>query len=196
MRLVQQLRGSIDRAEIGTPLLLREGLHAAHRLHDIDAGLPLTADAKIMDAGELEADICFLAGCDIVTVLAAASDATLAGAVRSARHHGGRIMADMIALADPVGRAAQLWVLGVDIVCVHTAFDVQGTDAGPLGALVTLRAEFPDRAIAAAGGIGPDTLGPVLDLRPEIVIVGGAILNAAEPLEVASGMKRRMLAHG
>ena len=35
------------------------------------------------------------------------------------------VMVDLINTADPAARAAEVEALGVDIVCVHTAFDVQ-----------------------------------------------------------------------
>lgn len=193
--LMMRLQGAVDRAEIGTPLLLREGLHAVRRLREAVPGLPLTADAKIMDAGEMEADICAASGCDIVTALAVASDETLAGAARACHRHGARLMVDMIAAPEPVARAERLWALGADIVCVHTGFDVQGLDEGPLGVLAQMRNAFPDRAIAVAGGLGGATLGPVLPLRPQIVIVGGAILNASDPLAVATDLKQRIEAN-
>ncbi len=194
--LLARVGSAVDRAELGTPLLLREGLHAARAIGERFRTLPMTADAKIMDAGELEAELAFQAGCDIVTVLAAASNQTIGGTVRAAQRHGGRVMADMIEAPDPVDRACRLWELGVDLVCVHTAFDVQGEGKNPLAALSAMRSAFPDRPIAVAGGIGAGTLGPVLPLRPEIIIVGGAILNAADPLAAVRGIKEQMARHG
>ncbi len=42
------------------------------------------ADLKTADAGELEADIAFKAGADLVTVLSTAGNATIIGAVKAA----------------------------------------------------------------------------------------------------------------
>ena len=41
-----------------------------------------------MDAGEFEADKCFEAGADIVTVLGVSNDETIEGCVRSAKKYG------------------------------------------------------------------------------------------------------------
>ncbi|MDB5154961.1 MAG: 3-hexulose-6-phosphate synthase [Mucilaginibacter sp.] len=46
------------------------------------------ADLKTADAGEPEADITFKAGADLVTVMGAAGNATIIGAVKSAKAHG------------------------------------------------------------------------------------------------------------
>eukprot|EP01045_Picozoa_sp_COSAG04_P047137 COSAG04_NODE_17442_length_469_cov_0.905405_1_plen_67_part_01 len=45
---------------------------------------------------------------------------------------------DLINTADPAARAVEVEALGVDIVCVHTAFDVQH-HSDPLQELRTVR---------------------------------------------------------
>ena len=63
------------------------------------------ADLKIMDAGKIEATSAFQRGADIVTVLGCADDQTVRGALEAAEAHGGLLMADLINVRDPVGRA-------------------------------------------------------------------------------------------
>ena len=46
--------------------------------------------------GELEADIAFKAGADLVSVLGSADDSTIAGAVKAARAHNKGIVVDLI----------------------------------------------------------------------------------------------------
>jgi 3-hexulose-6-phosphate synthase len=70
---------------------------------DIKAAYPeklVFADMKTMDAGELEADIAFKAGADIMTVLGVAGDSTITGAVKAGKDHGKAVVADMIGVAD------------------------------------------------------------------------------------------------
>src|SRR5690554_5121426 len=82
----------VDVIEIGTPLIFREGVAAVRWARAAYPGKAILADLKIMDAGEAEAAIAFEAGAGVVTVLGAAADATVCGAVRAARQHGGQIM--------------------------------------------------------------------------------------------------------
>ena len=84
----------------------------------------LLADAKIMDGGELEADMCYQAGANITTVMGLANPGTLEGALRSARRCGGRLLADMLNVTDLTAQAAHLHDMGVDLICVHNATDV------------------------------------------------------------------------
>ena len=182
----------IDTPEVGTPLIYREGVGALRQIRALYPATPLVADLKIMDAGDEEASIGFEAGADIVTVLAVAADATISGAVAAARRHGGRVMADMMGVADAVPRAERLLALGCALLCVHTAYDMQGSGATPLGLLCVLREALPDSPLAAAGGIRIETLSPVLALRPEIVIVGGAVTRAPSPADAARRLCERL----
>ena len=69
----------IDIVEIGTPLIMEEGLKSVLKIKKKFPKQTVLADLKIMDAGLLEAQIGFDAGADIVTVLGLASKKTLNG---------------------------------------------------------------------------------------------------------------------
>ena len=70
----------VDIIELGTPLIKAEGLSAITAIKEAHPDKIVFADLKTMDAGELEADIAFSAGADLVTVLGVAGDSTIAGA--------------------------------------------------------------------------------------------------------------------
>lgn len=107
--VLAQVHPFVDIAEIGTPLVFREGMRAVRRIRPAYPQLTLVADLKIMDAGRAEADIAFGAGADRVTVMALASDATITGALTSARSHNKRVMIDMMQVADPWRGRGSCW---------------------------------------------------------------------------------------
>ena len=183
----------VDLAEIGTPLVLREGVRAIQRLRAEFPALPLLADFKIMDAGGEEARIAFAAGADVVTVLGVAADETIAAAAMAARDCGGKLMVDLMAVPQPLQRVHELMALGCDQFCVHRAHDASGD---PVASLRALREALPDLRLAVAGGISVETIDALAALRPDTVIVGGAITRAAQPAAAARRLKERMLAHG
>jgi 3-hexulose-6-phosphate synthase len=74
----------VDIIELGTPLIKSAGLSAITAIKDAHPDKIVFADLKTMDAGELEADIAFQAGADLVTVLGVAGDSTIVGAVKAA----------------------------------------------------------------------------------------------------------------
>ncbi len=186
----------IDIAEVGTPLIFREGMKALRTLRAAYPRLTLVADLKIMDAGEAEADIAFAAGADIVTAMALAADDTIAGALQSAREHGKRLMIDMMQVGDLQTRGRELVELGVDLLCLHTAHDQQAAQGSPFAQLALLRAALPSTALAIAGGVKLRDLERILPLKPQIVIVGSAITASADPRASARQFHERMRAYG
>jgi 3-hexulose-6-phosphate synthase len=192
LSILNLVADQIDIAEIGTPLLYREGIGAAATIHDQFPTLTLLADLKIVDAGQVEASIAFEAGCDYVTVLGIASDATVASALQAADEHGSMIMVDMLQVPDQLKRARELITLGCQLLCVHTAYDLHTKGDTPFVALSQLRNALPQVALAVAGGMGPHNLSHVLPLRPEIVIVGSAITQAADPRQTAIAIREQI----
>jgi 3-hexulose-6-phosphate synthase len=145
-----------------------------------------------MDAGELEADHCFEAGADIVTVLGASNDATVAGVVRSAKKHGGKVMADMIEVHNLKERALQIEKLGVNYICVHTAFDIQNTGKDPLDELIEVNKVLTKAQSAVAGGVKVHTARQIAAEHPAILVVGGGITNAQDRALAAKTIKEIM----
>ena len=190
--LLEQVHPFVDIAEVGTPLVFREGMRAVRELRAAYPQLTLVADLKIMDAGEAEAAIAFDAGADCVTVMALASDATIAGALTSARWHGKRVMIDMMQVADPLARARQLLALGGDLLCLHTAHDLQSSQASPYVQLAELRAALPAAQLAIAGGVKLNALEKILPLRPQVIIVGSGITGAPDPRSAARQFHERI----
>lgn len=179
--VLEQAHASVDIVEIGTPLVFREGMRAVGKIRSAYPGLRLLADLKIMDAGAAEADIAFDAGADMVTALGLAGDETIQGALASAEKHGSRVMVDMMEVADPPQRAAELMELGCDLLCLHTAHDQQSKRASPWRQLAQLRESYPALHLAIAGGVSLKLLPQILPLQPQIIVVGSAITAAADP---------------
>ena len=179
LRLAEAAYPHFDIAEIGTPLLIEQGLSALEAIRARCTDKQFLADTKIADAGHLEATSAFRRGADIVTVLGVADDKTIRGALQAAHEHQGQVMVDMIHVADLPGRAIQVARLGAHIVCLHTAYDVQDEGIDPLVDLQDVRVVVRCR-LAIAGGINMDNLQAALDKGADIIVVGGGIANASD----------------
>ncbi len=188
LRTLDVVHALVERIEIGTPLVYREGMRAVRHIRSRYGGLQLVVDLKIMDAGDEEASIAFDAGADEVSVLALASDATVAGVVAAARRAGGSVVADLIEAPRPVERAHRLLAAGVDLLAVHVGVDAQ-RERAPFEALVTLRAALPAACLAVAGGIGPTNAARLADRAADVVIVGGGITRSADPRAAALAIR-------
>ena len=107
---------------------------------------------KIMDAGRIEVECAAKAGANLIDVLGAASDATIAECVQAGKNYGAKIVVDLISVADPVARAQQVEALGADYITVHVAIDDQmiGKDPFELLRRVSQAVHIP---VGVAGGI-------------------------------------------
>ncbi len=194
--LVAEVRDLVDVVEVGTPLVIREGVGAVRRLREAFPELTLLADLKIADGGHLEATLGFEAGARIVTVLAAAADETIRETLRAAREHGGEVMVDLMGVPDLEQRAAEVDRLGVRWVCLHTAVDVQRGDADAerraVEGLRRLKDVLAAAGTAVAGGITPATAASVAVLGPDILVVGSAIARAKDPRAAAVAVRRAL----
>ncbi len=170
--------------EAGTPLVKQEGLAVVTAIKTAYPDHEVFADLKTMDAGELEAEIAFQAGADLVTVLALANDETIKGAVKAATKWNRKIIADMIGVQDKVARAKELEALGVYGVEVHSGLDEQAhhlssTDqAKSVAAAITI-------PTGVAGGINIKTLADIHAMKASVAVVGAAIYGSPNPGEAA-----------
>ena len=73
--------------ELGTPLIKQQGLSVVTNVKAAYPDKLVFADMKTMDAGELEADLAFDAGADIMTVLGTAGDSTRSGGRSDRQYH-------------------------------------------------------------------------------------------------------------
>lgn len=88
IQLVREVEEHIDIVEIGTPVVINEGLRAVKEVKEAFPHLKVLADLKIMDAAGYEVMKASEAGADIVTILGAAEDMSIKGAVDEAKKQG------------------------------------------------------------------------------------------------------------
>lgn len=183
---------NLDIVEIGTPVVINEGLRAVKEMKAAFPNLTVLADLKIMDAAGYEVSQAVEHGADIVTILGAAEDMSIKGAVEEAKKSGKQILVDMIAVKDIATRAKELDALGVDYICVHTGYDLQAVGQNSFEDLATIKSVVTNAKTAVAGGIKMETLPEVIAARPDLIIVGGGITGQDDKQETASTMHRML----
>jgi len=188
--IVAEVAEYIDIVEIGTPVVINEGLRAVKEIKTAFPSLKVLADLKVMDAGGYEVMKASEAGADIVTILGATDDATITGAVEEAKKHGSKILIDMINVKDIEQRAKEIDALGVDYICVHTGYDLQAVGENSFEQLRTIKKVVKHAKTAVAGGIKLETLAEVLAAKPDLVIVGGGITGVDDKKAVAAQMQQ------
>ncbi|OXM14433.1 3-hexulose-6-phosphate synthase [Paenibacillus herberti] len=188
-QLIKEVEAYIDIVEIGTPVVINEGLRAVKEIKEAFPNLKVLADLKIMDAAGYEVMKASEAGADIITVLGASEDMTIKGAVEEAKKQGKQILVDMISVKNLEQRAQEIDAFGVDFICVHTGYDLQAVGKNSFEDLLTIKRVVKNAKTAIAGGIKLSTLPEVIKANPDLVIVGGGITGQADKKAAAAEMR-------
>ena len=191
LTLASQVAEHVDIIELGTPLIKAEGLSVITAIKAAHPDKIVFADLKTMDAGELEADIAFKAGADLVTILGAADDSTIAGGVKAAKAHNKGIVVDLIGVADKVTRAKEVRALGAKFVEMHAGLDEQAKPGFDLSGLLKAgeEARVP---FSVAGGVSLKTIEAVQRAGADVAVAGGAIYGAEDPALAAKQLRAAM----
>lgn len=189
-QVVAEVAEFIDIVEIGTPVVINEGLHAVKAIKEAFPHLRVLADLKIMDAGGYEVMKASEAGADIITVLGVSDDSTIKGAVVEALKQGKQVMVDMINVKDIEGRAREIDAFGVDYICVHSGYDHQAEGKNSFEELTAIKRVVKNAKTAVAGGIKMETLPEVIQANPDLVIVGGGITGQSDKKAAAAQMQQ------
>ena len=185
----EALKGGVDWIEAGTPLIKSEGLEAVREMKRRWPDTVIVADLKTMDAGRFEMESAAKAGASIAGVLGAASDATISECIEVARNYGLQIIVDMIEVPDAAERARQVEEMGADYVGLHTAIDQQMLGIASLDLIHEVK-KAVSIPVAVAGGINSETAAVAAAAGVDIIVVGGAIIKAANAEEAARQIRK------
>jgi 3-hexulose-6-phosphate synthase len=188
LALAGKVAEHVDIIELGTPLVKAEGMRAVTAIKEAHPDKIVFADLKTMDAGELEADIAFAAGADLVTVLGTAGDSTIVGAVKAATRHGKGIVVDLIGVSDKAARAREVIALGAEFVEMHAGLDEQAEEGFTFGTLLSEGTES-GVAFSVAGGVNASTIAAVQQSGASVAVAGGAIYGADDPAAAAAELR-------
>jgi 3-hexulose-6-phosphate synthase len=188
LALAGKVAPHVDIIELGTPLIKAEGLSAITAIKQAHPDKIVFADLKTMDAGELEADIAFKAGADLVTVLGVAGDSTIAGAIAAGKAHGKGVVVDLIGVSDKVTRAREVVALGAEFVEMHAGLDEQAEEGFTFDTLLT-DGTTSGVAFSVAGGVKISTIADVQSAGAVVAVAGGAIYSAEDPAAAAAELR-------
>lgn len=190
--LVQKVRDYVDIIEIGSPFIIEEGMRAVREFRKYFPEKEILADTKIMDAGDYEAELTYLAGADYCTVLGATDTLTIKGCLDAAKKYGKKVFVDMICVENVEERVAEIEAIGVDCIGVHIGVDQQAAGRTPLEALDQMKKASKHSQISVAGGINENTVHKYKELGADVIIVGGGINHAKDPVAAAKAIYEKI----
>lgn len=187
LALAAKVAPYVDIIELGTPLIKNMGSTVITAMKAAHPDKLVFADLKTADAGELEADIAFKAGADLVTVLGVSGNATIIGAVKAAKAHGKGIVVDTIGHPDRVKRAREVIALGVEFVELHAGLDEQWAEGYSIQVLLD-EASVVGVPVSIAGGININNIDAVIKAGAQVAVAGAAIYAAEDPAAAAKAL--------
>ena len=184
------VEAGVDWIEVGTPLVLAEGLHAVRALRKEFPEHPIIVDLKTMDGGYLEAEMMGDAGADAVIVMAQAHDATIDAVVEAGAKFDMLVMGDDLAAADRVAAARRMENLGVGMVIHHIGYDHRGRNPqlglSPLTELEDIVAATTV-PVQAVGGLTIDQAVSCPQLGAPVVVFGAPLAIDGKSFTAADG---------
>ena len=188
LALAAKVAPYVDIIELGTPLIKNMGSTVITAMKAAHPDKQVFADLKTADAGELEADIAFKAGADLVTVLGVSGNATIIGAVKAAKAHGKGVVVDTIGHPDRVKRAREVTELGVEFVELHAGLDEQWAEGYSIQVLLD-EASIVGVPVSIAGGVNINNIEAVIKAGAQVAVAGAAIYAAEDPAAAAKALK-------
>ncbi len=187
------LRAGVDWLEIGTPLIIAEGMRGVKELRARYPDVPLVADLKIMDGGWLEAEMAAKAGASMVVVMGQAHEETVELVVKAGRDFGAKVMGDNMAMPDPVQAARRLEQLGCDYIVHHIGYDMRTLRQQRRQAVPTpldrLReiVEAVSVPVQAVGGLSIEQAVETPAFGAPLVVIGAPLAIDAHAFRAAAG---------
>jgi 3-hexulose-6-phosphate synthase/6-phospho-3-hexuloisomerase len=187
------LRAGVDWLEVGTPLIIAEGMHGVRELRRRYPETPIVADLKTMDGGWLEAELMAKAGASMVVAMGQAHEETIELVVKAGRDFGVKVMGDNMAMPDPVEGAKRLEDLGCDYIIHHIGYDMRtlrrerGQQAPtPLDRLreVVSAVSVP---VQAVGGLTIEQATETPKYGAPLVVIGAPLAIDAHSFRTAAG---------
>ena len=177
------VEAGVDWLEIGTPLIVSQGLAPIGEMVRAFPGYPVLADYKTMDSGGKNVHRTKQQGGHFMTVCANVPDETIQAAVAASKETGVRVVVDTIGVKQQAARARQCAEWGVDMIYLHYGADQRAADA------TRDSTQWLDEVLAAVsipvgvGCFGVEDAVSAVRQGAELVAIGHPVISSANPLE-------------
>jgi 3-hexulose-6-phosphate synthase len=192
LKMIEKVESEVDIIEAGTPLIKSEGMKNVLKAFREKTKKPIVADLKVADVADIEFQVAKDFGATYVTMLGASPIENIEDGLKFARENNLKAVVDLIGVENYIERAKKLVSIGVELFGVHCGISEQRQ-----GKTVFSKAKEISEAISSlggklviAGGIKQDNVKELKGIKNiEIIIVGGGITGADDPVGAAKAIK-------
>jgi 3-hexulose-6-phosphate synthase len=176
------VEAGVDWLEIGTPLIIAQGVAPIGQMVRAFPNYPVLADYKTMDSGWKNVERTAAQGGHVMTVCAGAPDETVQSAIAQSKTTGVWVVADTIGVKHQAARARECAEWGVHMIYLHYGADQRKADA--TRDLTQWLAEV-QRAVNTPIGVGcfgVEDGARAAAMGAELIAIGHPVISAADPL--------------
>ncbi len=176
------VEAGVDWLEIGTPLIVSQGVAPIGRMVRAFPGYPVLADYKTMDSGWKNVERTATQGGHVMTVCAGAPDETVRSAIAESKRSGVWVVVDTIGVQDQPARTRQCAEWGAHMIYLHYGADQRKADATRDS---TQWLAAVQQAVNIPVGVGcflPEDGIRAAQAGAELVAIGHPVISAADPL--------------
>lgn len=180
---------NVDVIEVGTILILHEGLRAVREMRALYPDKPILADVRIAEAGSIISRACYEAGASWVSCVAGASLTTIKQVVEVAKEYDGQVQVELNDDHYTLEKAKAWREAGVQHVIVKRSRDREAAGILEWGEQDLQRIEDLKELgfiVSITGGIKPNELDTFKDSSVDVVIAGRSIVGAEDPNAAAA----------
>lgn len=185
------IAADVDIIEAGTILCISEGLRAVSELKALYPQHTVLADAKIADAGDILATLCFEAGADWVTVICCADINTVKSALTVAHRYGGDVQIELTGRWQ-MEQAQQWFDIGIRQLVYHRSRDAQAAGINWCQQDIALLQQLCGMGfrLTITGGLVIEDLPLFRHLPIHAFIAGRSIRDAEDPAAAAAHFRQ------
>jgi 3-hexulose-6-phosphate synthase/6-phospho-3-hexuloisomerase len=188
------IEAGIDWLEVGTPLIVSQGLAPIGQLVRAFPGYPVLADYKTMDSGGKNVERTKSQGGHLMTVCAGAPDETVRSAIATGKETGVWVAADTIGCKDQAARARQCHEWGVDLVYLHYGADQRRCDGSRDSTQWIDEVQAVVPGPIGVGCFGIEDAVRAVSKGIEWVVIGHPLISGDDPLAALTDFVRQVKA--
>ncbi len=169
---------------VGSLILLQNGIKAITAFKERFPTKKIFAEATIIEKGDLSVKILAQAGAHYVSLLSGGSIATLKKGTESGDEYGSKIMINLIDSVSLEQSAIDAKTIGVHGVIFYVTSIIKDT-IGLNTAWQSVRGNslLP---VFVTGNIGRESIHQIIELKPDVIMIGQAITHADQLAEEAA----------
>ncbi|HEV8608406.1 MAG TPA: orotidine 5'-phosphate decarboxylase / HUMPS family protein [Tepidisphaeraceae bacterium] len=188
------IKAGVDWLEVGTPLIVSQGVATIGKLKRAYPKFSVLADYKTMDSGGKNVMLTQQQGGQIMTVCGNAPDETIQAAVAASTQTGVWVVVDLIGVKNQGPRARQCEQWGANMVYLHYGADQRRADA------TRDSVQWLDEILAAVkipigvGTFDAEDAVRAVSKGASLVAIGHPVISGANPLAALTDYVKRVKA--